>query len=83
MKTYTILLSDNTSSTLYIDAENEQEARERAQDLIDNGNPQTLPAYFEPADYKIEDIAEEPQPDEEQRKNAEENADALAELDEA
>ncbi len=78
---YIITVTDRSALTLCIEAKDTDEAREQAQELLDSGTPEFMTDYFAPADYLIDDdIIENPEPNEAERKNAVDNADALAEM---
>lgn len=64
MKKYKVLIQESNSGTLYVEAENEHEAQEVAQGMIDDGKIPDGTTDEYTSGYQIQDVQEDNEPDE-------------------
>lgn len=79
-KIYCALVVQEVGGNLYIEADNATDAGLLARKLLDASAGVIEPDYSADGGYKIEDMREVVEPESVEKKNAGENADALAEL---
>jgi len=62
-KHYKVLISESNSGTLYVKAENAEEAKEIAQGMIDDGNIPDGTTDEYTSGYQVEDVQEDQEQD--------------------
>lgn len=81
-KLYALIIDEKITGRMYIQAESEEQAKELAEKLIDNGSAVIVPDTTGVMSGTVEDITVVSNPDTDEQGNADENAEALIELNE-
>ena len=80
MKTYAVLVVQTGSGSMYVEAESEQEAREKAQALLDAQQAQIFLDYTGWDEERIDDVQERRGRSNDERDNMRDNAERYQEL---